>query len=53
MTPHEFKQWQLQHYRERLKDATGDAERKFLQQTIDQLSGKIVTKITLGIGNKN
>ena len=53
MTQQEFKLWQLCHYRERLKDATGEAEIKFIQQQLDQLSGKIVTKLVIGIGSLN
>jgi len=53
MTPYEYQQQTIQLYRERLKDAIGDAERKYLQQTIDQLSGKVVTKITFGVSSLN
>ena len=49
MTPQEYQQNTIQMYRERLKDATSAAEKKYLQSTIDQVSGKVITKITIGI----
>lgn len=52
MSPQEFNQFRIQHYTDRLKDATSIDEIKFLQNYLDTLKGKVTT-IVFGIGNMN
>lgn len=49
MTLQEFNAFRIQHYTDRLKDATSSAEIKFLQNYLDTLKGK-VTRIVYGVG---
>ncbi len=49
--PKEFKDFQIKHYQERLRQVNSKECKKFLQQNLDSLNGK-VTIIKIGFSNK-
>lgn len=51
MTKQEFKEFQIKHYQERLQKVNSKECKKFLQQNLDSLKGK-VTIIKIGFSNK-